>query len=103
MRRICVIAALAALLIRPAAFGQTTRVVATSRSQRIRLNPVTPLTAATLAHPPAADRPWVRLNMPATADPAELKTEIRELQGNGIAGVEVGQGAFPITINSWPC
>jgi hypothetical protein len=35
------------------------------------------------------------MNMPATADPTEIATEIRELPDHGIAGVEVGQGAFP--------
>ncbi len=58
-------------------------------------NPRTSLTAESFANPPAADRPWVRMNMPATADPAELKAEIEQLHDKGIAGVEVGQGAFP--------
>jgi hypothetical protein len=35
------------------------------------------------------------MNMPPTADPAELAAEVRELHEAGIAGVEVGQGAFP--------
>jgi hypothetical protein len=90
------LAASAALILLPvAAVGQSTRVAATTRSQWIQLNPVTPLTASSFAHPPAADQPWVRMNMPATADPAEIAREIRELHDAGISGVEIGQGAFP--------
>ena len=33
--------------------------------------------------------------MPATADPAEIAAEVREMREQGIAGVEIGQGAFP--------
>ena len=33
--------------------------------------------------------------MPASADPEELKAEIQDMFDKGIAGVEVGQGAFP--------
>ena len=65
------------------------------RADWIKFNPVTALTAETFANPPAADLPWVRMNMPPTADPGELAAEVRALRGNGIAGVEVGQGAFP--------
>ena len=83
------------LLLSVVAVGQNGRVAATARSEWIRFNPVTPLTAASFAHPPAADQPWVRMNMPATADPAELQAEIEDLHEKGIAGVEVGQGAFP--------
>ncbi len=54
-----------------------------------------PLTPASFAKPPATDLPWVRLNMPATAAPAELAAEIQVLHDSAIAGVEVGQGAFP--------
>ncbi len=89
------VAVFTALLILPAAVGQTGKPAVTARSEWVRFNPVTPLTAASFALPPAADQPWVRLNMPATADPAELKAEVRELHEKGIAGVEVGQGAFP--------
>ena len=60
-----------------------------------KFNPVTPLTAATFAHPPAIDQPWVRMNLPATADPAEIKVEVKQLYESGIAGIEIGQGAFP--------
>jgi len=97
MRRTSVgMAVFTALLILPvAAVGQNRKVAATGRSEWIRFNPVTPLTAASFAHPPAADRPWVRMNLPATADPAELKAEIQELHEKGVAGVEVGQGVFP--------
>ena len=35
------------------------------------------------------------MNMPSTADPDEIKAEIQDLHDKGIAGVEVGQGAFP--------
>ena len=68
---------------------------ATTRSEWIKFNPVTPLTAATFATPPATDWPWVRLNMPAGADPAEIKAEVQQMHDAGIAGIEVGQGAFP--------
>ena len=69
--------------------------LAQNRSGWIKFNPVTPLTAASFARPAAADLPWVRMNMPATADPAELATEVRQMHDAGIGGVEVGQGAFP--------
>ena len=82
-------------LLAAAALAQNSHVVATSRSAWIKFNPVTPLTAASFAKPPAADRPWVRMNLPATAEPAEIALEVRELSENGIAGVEIGQGAFP--------
>ena len=74
---------------------QSRQVVATTRSEWIKFNPVTPLTAATFATPPATDWPWVRLNMPASADPAEIKAEVQQMHDAGIAGIEVGQGAFP--------
>jgi hypothetical protein len=61
------------------------------------LNPVTRLTAETFANPPATDRPWVRVNLPAEQSPAELKAEIAEMHEHGIAGLEIGQGAFPKT------
>jgi hypothetical protein len=83
------------VLLAMAAAAQTGRVAPTSRAEWTRINPVTPLTAATFLHPPPADQPWVRLNMPPTADPAELRREIQEIHDAGIAGVEVGQGAFP--------
>ncbi len=60
-----------------------------------KINPVTPLTAESFAHPPATDLPWVRMNMPATADPAEIKAEVKQLHDSGIAGIEIGQGAYP--------
>jgi len=83
------------VLVATASVAQNPNVVATQRSEWIKFNPVTPLTAASFASPPLADRPWVRMNMPATADPAELAAEVRELREKGIAGAEVGQGAFP--------
>ena len=65
------------------------------RSEWTAINPVTPLTVGSFLHPPAADQPWVRLNMPADADAAELGVEVQQLHDAGIAGIEVGQGAFP--------
>lgn len=85
----------AVLLLAAAAFAQSPKVAATQRSEWIRFNPVTELTAESFANPPAADRPWVRMNLPATADPGEIAAEVRELHDKGIAGVEAGQGAFP--------
>lgn len=82
-------------LLGAAALAQNRQVAATQRSEWIKFNPVTPLTAASFARPPAADLPWVRMNMPATADPAEIAAEVREMRDQGIAGVEIGQGAFP--------
>jgi hypothetical protein len=61
------------------------------------LNPVTSLTAETFSHPPARDRPWVRMNTPDNITPEELKTEIAEMKNSGIGGVEIGQGTFPRT------
>ena len=60
-----------------------------------KFNPVTPLTAETFAHPPATDLPWVRMNMPATADPTEIRATVRQLHESGVAGIEIGQGAYP--------
>ena len=77
------------------AVGRSRQVAATTRSEWTQFNPVTPLTAATFANPPATDWPWVRLNMPASADPAEIKNEVQQMKDHGIAGIEVGQGAFP--------
>src|ERR1035441_6059509 len=57
-------------LLGVAALAQNRQVTATQRSEWIKFNPVTPLTAASFADPPAADWPWARMNMPATADPA---------------------------------
>src|ERR1035438_5743115 len=78
-----------------AALAQNRQVAARQRSEWIKFNPVTPLTATSFARPPAADLPWVRMNMPATADPAEIAAEVREMHDQGIAGAEIGQGAFP--------
>ncbi len=69
--------------------------VGAMRSEWRKFNPVTPLTAESFARPPAIDRPWVRMNMPATADPTEIKATVRQLHESGIAGIEIGQGAFP--------
>ena len=91
MRKSLVLAALLAVV----ALAQNPKPAATERSEWIKFNPVTPLTAASFSRPPAADLPWVRMNMPATADPAEIAAEVREMREKGIAGVEIGQGAFP--------
>ena len=85
----------AVLLLVVVASAQNSKVAATNRSEWIKFNPVTQLTAESFAKPPAADRPWVRMNMPATAEPAEIAAGVRELHEKGIAGVEIGQGAFP--------
>jgi hypothetical protein len=45
----------------------------------LKLNPVTKLDAGSFANPPANDRPWVRMNMPPTASPAELVHEMEQL------------------------
>lgn len=63
-----------------------------------KVNPVSPLTAQSFAHPASRDFPWVRLNMPASADPAELASEIQDLHDKHIGGIEVGQGAFPSNV-----
>src|SRR5215472_5214709 len=93
--RVGVALLLVAMLLVGGAVGQGGPAPSTAPAEGTRVNPVTPLTAATFAHPPVTDQPWVRMNMPATADPAELKHEIQEIHDAGIAGVEVGQGAFP--------
>lgn len=59
------------------------------------INPVTPLTPQSFLAPPATDRPWVRMNMPRTADPVELRAMVQDLHDKGVVGFEVGQGAFP--------
>jgi hypothetical protein len=87
MRSFCFATAILVLAVTSA--GQT------SRSDWTRFNPVIPLTFTSFASPPIADRPWVRMNIPATADPVEIKAELREMHDSGIAGVEIGQGAFP--------
>jgi hypothetical protein len=68
---------------------------ASSPAEWRTFNPVTRLDGASFAHPPDVDRPWVRLNMPADAVPSELQAELIDLHDKGIAGIEVGQGAFP--------
>ncbi len=83
------------LLIVFSVTAQNGNVAQTLRTEWRKFNPVTPLTAATFAHPPAVDLPWVRMNMPATADPAEIKNTVRQLHESGIAGIEIGQGAYP--------
>lgn len=82
-------------LLATTAIAQNTQTIAAKRGEWSQFNPVTPLTGATFAKPPVNDLPWVRLNMPATADPTELAAQVRALPGYGIAGLELGQGAFP--------
>jgi hypothetical protein len=96
MEKPAILAAAAAFaLLGAASLAQNRQLAAVQRAEWVKFNPVTPLTAASFAQPPAADRPWVRMNMPAPADPAEIAAEIRETHEYGIAGVEIGQGAFP--------
>ena len=82
-------------LLQAAAVAQSPGSTRESESNWTALNPVTRLNKETFAHPGLNDRPWVRLNMPSTADPTELKSEVDELHQSGVAGIEVGQGAFP--------
>jgi len=89
------IAVSAIVLLPTSAFGQSTRVAATTRQEWSSFNPVTRLSAASFAKPPVSDLPWVRMNMPATAEPAEIRAEVQAMQASGIGGVEIGQGAFP--------
>jgi len=86
------VVAAALVLLGAAALAQNRQVAATQRSEWIKFNPVTSLTASSFAKPPAADLPWVRMNMPATADPAEIGAEVRAMAEFGIAGVEIGHG-----------
>jgi glycosyl hydrolase family 106( putative alpha-L-rhamnosidase) len=69
----------------------------TTRPTWSELNPVTRLTAETFSHPPASDRPWVRVNTPDNVTSEELKAEIIEMKRSGIGGLEIGQGTFPKT------
>jgi len=69
----------------------------TTESAWSGLNPVTRLTAETFRHPPAIDRPWVRMNTPPDVTSEELTEEIIEMKKSGIGGVEIGQGTFPKT------
>ncbi len=86
----------APVLLVVAALGQQPNVVATTRSEWVKVNPVTPLTAASFAQPPGADRPWVRWNFtPATATITELEAELQDMNDAGINGVEIGQGGVP--------
>jgi hypothetical protein len=71
--------------------------LATPHPSWTALNPVTRLTPATFAHPPAADRPWVRVNTPAELSSEELRAEVMEMHQHGIGGLELGQGTFPKT------
>ena len=50
------------------------------------LNPVTHLTAETFAHPPATDRPWVRMNTPADLS-SELKVSLSHGSTTSPAGL----------------
>ena len=61
------------------------------------LNPVTPFSAETFAHPGQNDRPWVRVNTPDELSSEELTAEVAEMKQHGIGGLEIGQGTFPAT------
>ena len=78
-----------------AAVAHSSPEVSKLRTSWNAINPVTPLNRQSFFDPDMRDRPWVRLNMPATADPSELKAEVEGLHASGIAGIEVGQGTFP--------
>ena len=83
------------LFVTSALFAQTNPLSAhPSWSQ---LNPVTPFSAQSFAHPPTNDRPWVRVNTPDELSSDELKSEIAEMKAHGIGGLEIGQGTFPAT------
>ena len=58
---------------------------------------------ATFANPPAADWPWVRLNMPATADPAEIQAEVQQMHDQGSPASRSARAPFPTTINWSRC
>ena len=66
-----------------------------SKSEYRAINPVTALTAATFAQPPVLDWPWVFWNIPPTAEPGELKAEVKQMREAGIGGAETGQGYYP--------
>ena len=71
MEKPAILAAAAAFaLLGAASLAQNRQLAAVQRAEWVKFNPVTPLTAASFAQPPAADRPWVRMKMPGTADPA---------------------------------
>ncbi|MFN7929000.1 MAG: glycosyl hydrolase [Blastocatellia bacterium] len=95
MKKLVPVFVAATTLIVLSVVAQNRQVAELRRADWLKFNPVTPLTAASFAHPPATDQPWVRMNLPATADPAEIKAELQGMHEAGIAGVEVGQGAFP--------
>jgi len=84
-----------ALVLVAAASAKSPGTPRESKPARHSASTVTPFDAISFAHPELNDRPWVRLNMPPNADPEELKAEVRDLHRSGIAGIEVGQGAFP--------
>jgi hypothetical protein len=89
------VSAVLAFCIGVVLWGQESKPHGSLRTQWTAVNPVTPLSATSFLNPPNNDRPWVRFNMPETADPGEIKAEVQDLHDKGIAGVEVGQGAFP--------
>jgi len=91
----CIAALSVTLLNAIMALSQTP--VLTTRPNWSELNPVTRLTAETFAHPPATDRPWVRVNTPDNVTSEELRAEIFEMKKRGIGGLEIGQGTFPQT------
>ncbi len=88
-------AAAALLLAGIAACGPRAGVIPRSKSDFRKINPVTPLTAASFANPPETDWPWVFYNIPRTAEPAELRAEIKQMHDAGISGALTGQGYYP--------
>jgi hypothetical protein len=96
-RAVSIAALLAASLSSPGAEPDqdAARAFGDSKNALLRLNPVTALSARSFASPPMTDWPWVRLNMPASAQPDQLRATVEDLYRSGIGGLEVGQGAHP--------
>jgi len=92
--RLAAVQGLCGALLFAAALAQAAEFQA-SKVHFLGLNPVTPLTAATFAHPLAIDRPWARMNLTPMAESTEIQAELEEMNRSGIAGVEVGQWTFP--------
>lgn len=90
-------AALGVILLNSAMAVSQMPPLKTTDSAWSELNPVTKLTGESFRHPPATDRPWVRMNTPPEVTSDELTEEIIEMKKSGIGGVEIGQGTFPKT------
>jgi len=93
-RELSSIAVTAAILIMAACGSQETTTPA-DLSDWTSFNPVTALSADTFANPPMTDWPWVRWNVPETAEIPQLEQELEAMREAGIAGAEIGQGGFP--------